>query len=81
MNDDTDFHVKMYDANCAYQSNFRAIILVCEHIVPRLRESITPELQKDMFDLLLQLNQTGRHLGGVVNPNASVHTDVRNNTK
>lgn len=82
MTDEINFdEVKMYDSNCAYQSNFRVLILICEQIMPRIRETITPELQEVMLDLLLQVNQTGRHLGGVVNPNASVHTDIRNNTK
>lgn len=75
---ETDFDLMRYDTEQGYQSNFKAITLVCEQIVPRLREVADNDTKLALFDLLLQLNQTGRCLGGALNSNKALSVDVRN---
>ena len=70
-----------YESNNGLQSHFKTLNRLTEDVMPLIRERDCKELESALLDLLLQVNETGRCLGGAVNPYMANNVDVRSRVK
>jgi len=70
-----------YESNNGLQSHFKTLNRLMENVMPLVRDPGCEKLETALLDLLMQINETGRCLGGAVDPYKAENVDVRSRVK